>query len=113
MFVLFLWHSRIDVLVQWLVPTALWRSIKWKGGETRKPQQPALLFFSPLSHSLFFTDSNTTMFSGKFLAIIVSVLAIAVNGSPVEVAERDLQAVRPLCVVPPGLNLQSRVIDVI
>ena len=53
------------------------------------------------------------MFSGKFLAIIVSVLAIAVNGSPVEVAERDLQAVRPICVVPPDLNLQSRVIDVI
>ena len=52
------------------------------------------------------------MFSGKFLTIIGAILtAVAVTGSPVEIAERDLQAVRSLCTIPPGFDLQGRVAD--
>jgi hypothetical protein len=39
------------------------------------------------------------MFSGKLFVIIGAVLAVVVNGSPVEVAERELRAVRSLCVL--------------
>jgi hypothetical protein len=38
------------------------------------------------------------MFSGKLLAIVGAVLAVTVNGSPVEVGKRELQAVRPFCI---------------
>ena len=52
------------------------------------------------------------MFSGKFLITIGAILAaVAVNGSSVEVAERDLQAVRSLCTVPPGFDLRGCVAD--
>ena len=46
------------------------------------------------------------------MTIIGAILtAVAVNGSPVEIAERDLQAVRSLCTIPPSFDLQGRVAD--
>jgi hypothetical protein len=47
------------------------------------------------------------MFSGKLLAVVGAVLAVAVNGSPVEVGKRELQAVRPLCI-PPDVAEESK-----
>lgn len=40
------------------------------------------------------------MFSGKCLAAIGVFLAVVANGSPVEVAEREIQAVSSLPVLP-------------
>jgi ATP-dependent protease HslVU (ClpYQ) peptidase subunit len=47
------------------------------------------------------------MFSGGLFAIAGAVLAVAVNGSPAEVAKRELQAARSLCI-PPDVAERSK-----
>lgn len=67
-----------------------WRSIKRLEVHNLHPSLP------PSIHPM--------MFSRKYLAAVGAILAVMANGSPVEVAERELQEVSSLYVLPPWLS---------